>query len=185
MIRAHLCEAVYKRWLEEKDIRLRVIGMEHALIIDRPAQILPAKDFAWISRQYAENTAQTDPYIFADDDHLILGRDWVHRAVEVWNANPGYTMLTAASAVRGETSYEGALWQEGLQTDIACVGATMIHKKGVVPYDKFSGKASQQDVIVCDWMKANEKKFAIMKSVHYLHLGFGLSQVEPLLYGRY
>ncbi len=147
---------------------------------------LPQESFAWTSRKYADENATTDPYIFIDDDHLLLGADWVKRALAEWEENPGYTLLSATSCVATEIPYPGALWQQGLYTEAACAGAPMIHKKGVIPYQQFMGqKAGQQDIVVADWLRAHGHKFAMMKSVHYLHLGYGLSQVEPLLWMRY
>jgi hypothetical protein len=182
-IRAHLAEAVYLRWLEEAAY-VRVIKAEGSLFGAFEAT-LPLENFQWTSRAYADENAKSDPYILADDDHLPLGKDFVSRFEREWDKYPGYALFSAASAVRGEAPYQGALWQEGVTEEPACVGATMLHAKRVIPYSQFNGKASNQDSIVCDWLKAHGYKFALSKSVHYLHLGFGLSQVEPLLFGRY
>lgn len=193
-LRLHLAAAVYARWLEELTISFHPIWMEGTFqafdeaVSDVPTFCeveLPEENFQWTSRRYAEEHAESDPYIFCDDDHLVLGKDFAPRLLEEWVKHPGYVLLTASSAVRGETPYPGTLWQEGVYEQVACVGATMVHKKGVIPYHQFSGKASMQDSVVCDWLAAHGHKFALSKAVHYLHLGFGLSQVEPLLWGRY
>lgn len=185
-LRYLLAFAALERWnVEQNNVKLRSIVMSGTRAL-RCEVALAEDGFAWTSRKYADENATTDPYIFIDDDHLLLGADWVKRALAEWEENPGYTLLSATSCVATEIPYSGALWQTGLYTEAACAGAPIIHKKGVIPYQQFMGqKASQQDIVVADWLRAHGHKFAMMKSVHYLHLGYGLSQVEPLLWMRY
>lgn len=51
------------------------VGMTHG--DDAIVVRLPVKNFWTLSKQYAEDHAKSEIYVLADDDQLIIGRDWV------------------------------------------------------------------------------------------------------------
>ena len=55
-------------------------------------------------RQFSEDSALSDPYIFTDDDCLIVGKDWVKRAVEIMLANPQFKIVSTLSLVETENA---------------------------------------------------------------------------------
>lgn len=186
-LRAGVMAATLARWKMEPDINLRVIasspieGGDWLHQLQAPEAILLLNNFHWRSRLYADEQAQTDPYLLIDDDHLILGSDWVGRAVRVWQDQAvGYTMLSATSHL----VVEQPAWPEGQPRPVVyqaphCCGAPYLTSPGAVPYSMFSGPPTQQDQVVSDWMRLQGLKFGYMRDLTYNHVGHGFSQTEP------
>jgi hypothetical protein len=53
-------------------------------------------------RERIEKSAESDPYIVTDDDCLIVGKEWVRRAVGLVLANPTYAIVSTLSLIEGE-----------------------------------------------------------------------------------
>ena len=81
-------------------------------------------------RAMAEQRAESDPYIYTDDDVVIVGKDWVERGREIMLRNPQYAILSTLSlvetenAARPSTSYE--------IYPMHWVGAPMWIRKGIL-----------------------------------------------------
>lgn len=191
-VRAALALAVLERWMLEPDINLRAIWATGSwptkFAAGCPIDVfLPKERFQWKTREYADKEATSNPYIFADDDHLPLGANFVRRMQKLWqeyDAN-NYVMIGANSILASENQTQYVSDPQPVYDAPHAMGATMMHRKGVLDYSKFEGIASKQDSYVCDFMRANKMRFAYFRDIHYLHLGFGLSQVEPRYWLKY
>jgi len=195
-VRLYLELAAIERWKLEAGVNLHVIWRTGSIGTTFPEHdncpvevFLPAENFQWTSRDYADKHATTDPYILADGDHLPLGADYAKRMIEKWNqhATPEHVMIGVNSILPSENQNQNVRLPdipEVYPTPFA-MGTTMVHRKGKINYLQFEGKASQQDDVVCNYMRANGMKFSYFRDILYLHLGFGLSQVEPRLWLRY
>lgn len=193
-LRLHLALAVIERWKME-DVNLRVIWRSGSIGTTFPEHdtcpievTLPAENFQWASRAYADTYAATDPYILSDDDHLPIGRDYARRMLEKWNeyATPEHVMMGVNSILPSENQNQNVRGEISEIYPAPCaMGTTMVHRKGKIDYLQFAGKASQQDDVVCSYMRKSGMKFSYFRDILYLHLGFGLSQVEPLLWLKY
>jgi len=200
-VRAHLALAAIERWKLETDVRLRVIWKAGTFPLakwrdednDAPIeQTISGDNFQWTSRDYAEKNATTNPYIFIDDDHMILGKDWVQRAMKLWyqfadNRTAFFGSDSIMPSENQKANYERNTGQQAGEVYQApyAMGAPLIHRKGVIDYSQFSGPAPQQDDIVTQHLRAKGMRFCYMRDILYLHLGFGLSQVQPLLWLKY
>lgn len=178
VLRMHLASAVLCRWMEEADANLHCMFMKGTY----PADLFPGlcevelgeTDFCWRTRNYAEERAKGEYYILADDDHLLLGEHWTERAIR--GIREGFGILSARSVI-------GPEWFEN--PDSPYVGCPAIIRKGAVDYRLLEGPPNKQDEIICDAMRKNGFQTGFIFGLDYNHLGFGFSQVEPLLYGRY
>ncbi len=168
--------------------RLDIPNGEHVYMDDEDDR----KRFQWTSRAWADEHATSDPYVLIDDDHCPLGKDWVQRALKLWNVHqhPKLAFLGSDSIMPSENqrgNYErinGQACPEVYQAPYA-MGAPLIHRKGIIDYTQFEGAAHQQDDIVTTSLRKRCLAFYYMRDVLYLHLGFGLSQVQPLLWLRH
>jgi hypothetical protein len=149
--------------------------------------------FQWTSRQYADEHAETEPYLLCDDDRIPMGTDWVKKAVAYWeeyNADHKYVMMCDRSALWMEDPCQG---RDFLNMDMPIAetsdwwfGPNYLSYKGAIPYREFEGwPAATQDPDLGRWAKDHGKKQAVMVNVVSNHMGVGWSQVQPELYGRY
>lgn len=174
-LRMYLASAVICRWLEELDVNLHCIFMEGTHIpqfLPILCEVqLPETDFCWTSRAYAEQRAQSEFYILADDDHLIVGENWAARMAKA--IGDGFGMLSARSLIHFERMESSDF------TGCPCV----IRKNCYYPA-RLDGPADRQDEITCRAMHANGFKTRFVHGVDYNHLGCGFSQVNPVLWNR-
>jgi hypothetical protein len=84
-LRAAMLEVSLERWaLETKRILfVRDLGIKEG-------------------RLWAEENTLSDPYIFTDDDCLIVGKGWLERAAALLLANPRFVMVSTLSLIEGE-----------------------------------------------------------------------------------
>lgn len=83
-------------------------------------------------RQFAENKAKSDPYIFTDSDVLIVGKDWVSRGTESFlSCSPFWGAVSTLSLVETENQ---ALPPDSQQLiyPMHWVGAPMWIRKGLL-----------------------------------------------------
>ena len=89
------------------------------------------------ARHMAEVLAESDPYIFTDDDVLICGKDWVRRALEVFNRHPEYGVVSTLSLVESENlaipgSISGDNGENAMEIyPMHAVGQPMFVRKGI------------------------------------------------------
>jgi hypothetical protein len=177
-------------WIVQPDVKLHVLFGEdpHAwtlpdvlfnLTVPMGELIcLPMDSFHWASRAYADTQAQSTPYVLTDDDRLPIGKQWLERALALWERHSDYAMLCPVSYIPVERPPEHVGADEVVSATNSC-GAPYFAAPHQVPYATFTGPANQQDQIVCDWMRQHNVKHGWMRDVYNLHLGFGYSQVGP------
>lgn len=123
-IRCGMWQTTKARWLVDPNVRLR--------------PIIGTKDIRGV-RAEAESLAESDPYIFTDDDVLIVGKDWVKRTVDLVLAEPIYGAVSTLSLVETENTAlpcdiqmdGGKLWRQQDIYPMHWVGAPMILRKGL------------------------------------------------------
>jgi hypothetical protein len=176
-IRLHLAEAAIHRWMADGNIDLHLLWMEESLLpaVARQDVMLPAQNFHWHSRVYAEKHAKREFYILTDDDHLILGENWAQRAWNEMKRSPTMGMLSGRSVIH----------QERLPNHSGSMGCPCILRKGVLDFSQASGPANLQDEVVVNLMHQAGYQHGYLEGCDYIHCGFGLSQVEPKLWLRY
>lgn len=81
-------------------------------------------------RQFAENKAQSDPYIVTDSDVLIVGKDWVERGTHAFKSSFGYGAVSTLSLV--ETENAATTNSDDLIYPMHWVGAPMWIRKGIL-----------------------------------------------------
>jgi len=97
-----------------------------------PARVLDIVDWGISEgREYAEREAQTDPYIFCDDDVVIMGRNWVERATGILLRNTEYGAVSTLSMIEGEN--QAIAPDDGVEIyPMHAVGAPMLIRKGLM-----------------------------------------------------
>lgn len=127
-------------------------------------------------RMWAERMAKSDPYIFCDDDILIMGKDWAKRAVEIFWRHPEYAMLSTLSFCEGENTAKPA--QDCEVYDMHAIGQPMLIQKGILkdmPELEFTYECQQLD----EYVKSKGFKQGILwqgeRGLRHMHLGSGFS----------
>ena len=187
-IRLGMAISVVAWWAGQSNVNLHLIVAEPAVGTNwygLPVEAkLPLAKFHWLSRQWADDHALSEPYFLADDDRMPIGPDWLKRALATWERHSDYALLSNTSYLPVERPANHAGADEVFEAPHCC-GAGYFAKRGIVPYRDMVGKPSEQDNLVCEWLRAKGHKFGYMRDLYDLHLGFGHSQAEPLLWGRY
>jgi len=162
-IRRGMWVAVNGRWRKELDVRVRVLPS------DRDVRGL---------RELAEHEAKSDPYIFTDDDVLIVGKDWVKRGVEALLAHPEYAIVSSLSLVEGENLAKGT----GTIYEMHAVGAPSFIRKGFckdLPPMDINSECGVLHKHVLD----QGKKMGLVNGLRHNHLGHGFSGNPALHWG--
>ena len=180
-VRAHLASAVLERLAMMGD-EVRVVGIycfamaanEYAIHLG-PGNLvgLHADDFARRSRQVADEMARSPIYVVIDDDHLPIGKDWIHAGVEALERRPEYAMLSAWS-INGEVHAPAG---EDDVFDTVSSGTPCFVRKGTFAGPLPDGAAAQYDSILSTHLLATRGRLGFLRFVRYNHLGIGLSQV--------
>jgi hypothetical protein len=152
-LRAEMFDLVARRWSLEP-VRIHVL---------RNLGILEG-------RLVAEEKAQSDPYIYTDDDVLIVGREWVKRAVEAMLSLPKYAVCSTLSLIEGENLAKG----EGIIYPMHAVGHPMIIRTGILtglPHMDLNNECGTIHKYVLD--KGYEE--GLISGLRHNHLGHGFS----------
>ena len=129
-------------------------------------------------REQAEEIAKSDPYIFTDDDVLIVGKDWVKRGVEALLAHPEYAIVSSLSLVEGENLAKGT----GTIYEMHAVGAPSFIRKGFckdLPPMDINSECGVLHKHVLD----QGKKMGLVNGLRHNHLGHGFSGNPALHWG--
>lgn len=134
-------------------------------------------------RRCAEEQAISDPYIYTDNDVLIVGKDWVKRAVEAILSHPEYRAVSSLSLVEGENLAKG----EGEIYEMHAVGAPMIIRKGTMVDLPEMDLGSECGVIHKMILDRGGKEGLLGSKdptpLRHLHLGHGFSSNPALHWG--
>lgn len=201
-IRLGIAMACVARWKSDPLVRLRPIALGGTKLAEPFTyrdylelsweKCFPAENFHFASRQYADENAETEPYLMVDDDEMPLGANWVEHAVNLWhlyNVDRKYVMMVGRPMLTVEDSvrHHERLRNSKLEVEEMPYwwGCPYMSYRGAVPYGEFKGPADKQDPIVADWANKNNKKQALCMNLYYSHFGLSFSQVQPALYGRF
>ena len=201
-IRLGIAMACVARWKSDPLVRLRPIALGGTRLAEPFTyrdylelsweKCFPAENFHFDSRQYADENAETEPYLMVDDDEMPLGKNWVEYAVKLWrlyNSDRKYVMMVGRSALRAEdvTQHHDRLKTSRMEVEEMPYwwGCPYMSYRGAVPYEEMKGRADQQDPVVETWAKENGKKQALCMNLYYNHFGLNFSQVQPALYGSF
>jgi len=83
-------------------------------------------------RAMAEQRAESDPYIFTDDDVLIVGKDWVERGEKAMLSHPEYAVVSTLSLIETENAATPASNETEVIYPMHWVGAPMWIRKGIL-----------------------------------------------------
>ena len=134
-------------------------------------------------REIAERQAQSDPYIFTDDDCLIVGKDWVKRAVEIMLANPQFKIVSTLSLVETENMARPSV--DAPIYPMHMVGQPMLIRKGTctnLPDMDFNSECGVLHKMVLD-QGFQEGLFHPDLRIRHNHLGHGFSGTPVHFWG--
>ncbi len=132
-------------------------------------------------RQFAEEWAKSDPYIYTDDDVLIIGKRWVERGTEAILNQPEYAVASTLSLIETENAAVAPPGTEkGRIYPMHAVGAPMWIRKGVLvemPEMDLGSECSQ----IYNYVLSLGRKEGLIHGIRHNHLGHGFSS-NPLLH---
>jgi len=136
----------------------------------------PAMPFAAESLHMAENLAQSDPYIIANDDALIYGQDFVENGLRIMEKYPDFGCVSGA--VTNGDQYK----LEGLElTEIHAVGGLVFLRKGLVT--EFPPlEDAYWDIERFNQVTAKGFRSGYTRMCPYLHLGANFSVANPAFF---
>lgn len=168
-IRHHLAQATLARWSADSEVSLRRVCPQYTQAPNR-------KIFQGERRWYAEENAQSDIYVVADDDCMPIGKTFIARGLEQMAKHPEYVCLSG----RIFGAYSECAQNEVLTEDRLTVGGVYFVRKGGLPLpprDKFFDGSEMTHSA-----RKMGLKLGIMRDVYFNHLGQGLSSVWPVPY---
>lgn len=162
-LRAAFFDATVARW--KLDPEARVLVMQDRGIRE--------------GREWAEEQAVSDPYIFTDDDVVIHGKDWLRRGREVLLRNPEYKVASTLSLVESENAAKGP---EGAEIyPMHWVGAPMWIRKGVLEFPEMD--LGGECRVIHEVVAEKGWKEGLIAGIRHIHLGYGFSSNPNLHWG--
>lgn len=109
-LRLAMVNLALTRWLMDPDVNVQLIVHKDSMGIDTFSDTfkihIPSKEpFCVESKKIAEALAKSDVYVLADDDQLIIGKDWVERGLgihENFEGTDSKFAFLAARSICGE-----------------------------------------------------------------------------------
>jgi len=135
-------------------------------------------------RQFAENSAASDPYIFTDSDVLIVGKDWLKRGTEIFLAHPEYGAVSTLSLVETENQALPNGTQDSIYP-MHWVGAPMWIRKGLLTDMPEMSLGSECGDIYAYLQEKGYKEglFHPDLKIRHNHMGHGFSSNPNLHWG--
>lgn len=131
-------------------------------------------------RREAETLAESDPYIYTDDDVLPWGKNWIATGRAILLAHPEYAVASTRSVIKNEMCVEGP----GDIYPVHAVGAPMWIRKGILGEDlplEFPFVSECQ--LIDNYVAAKGYKEGILNGIWHLHLGYGFSTTPQFVAG--
>jgi len=174
---AEIKDPLRKAMLEVAVARWNLEPVEVRMLVDYPIRE---------GRQFAENSAKSDPYIFTDSDVLIVGKDWVERGTKFFLGNPvgKYGAVSTLSLVETENA---ATPPSDLPViyPMHWVGAPMWIRKGLLT-DLPEMTLGSECGVIHDYLKEKgyaEGLFNPSLKLRHNHLGHAFSSNPNLHWG--
>lgn len=155
-LRGHMREVVRVRWVMQRDANVEPI-------------IGDAKNFHMRSKWAAEENAHTPIYVIADDDCLILGKDFIKNGIAIMKGHKDFGMIGA--------------WNITDDPLLAAIGQTLVEKecggvvfvrKGILTEFQDTG-VDHVDGSLSDEMHRKGYKVGVSTMMRFNHLGSGYS----------
>lgn len=167
---------VFMRTMSVKD------DLRHAFLRATLARwyIEPVRVCELIDRDYrearfrAEHLAESDPYIFTDDDVLPHGKDWIATGVKAMLAHPEYGACSTKSLIVNESPFDTRPGDCDI-FPVPCVGAPMWMRKGILKDDLPEYLFVSECIELDNYMKRKGFKQGIINNIYHVHLGHGFS----------
>lgn len=132
--------------------------------------------YATQSLQYAEDNAQSDSYIIANDDTLIYGQDFVENGLHIMEKYPDFGCVSGAVTNGDQFQLDGPEI-----TEIHAVGGLVFLRKGLV--------TEFPPLEDCYWdlerdrqVKAKGFRTGYTRMCPYLHMGANFSVANPAFF---
>jgi len=165
-VRKGLADACIARWQMEPDARVHVLESDTDELYATTTL-----------RTFSERNATSDPYVFTDDDVMILGKDWLKIAENVLKEPFG--VLSTLSIVEGENSAKAPFdLPDRAAYEMHAVGAPSIIRKGIftdLPPMTIGNECGTLHKICLD----KGYRMGLIKGLRHSHLGHGLTIYEP------
>ena len=140
-----------------------------------PKNDVTREKFHMESKRLAEQLSTSPVYIIADDDCLILGKDFVVEGVKAMNDYPSFGILTATSISDGEWKHTQVVTAP---VDQHSVGGVAFVRKGILTEFRDLGMDKVDDAI-CSEIIRKGYRTGILPWVKMNHLGAGYSLTSP------
>ena len=161
-LRRWLSLAVWERWFEEPNTRFIRIQEN---TID--------------AKRIAEQLSKSMIYVVADNDCLILGRDFILKGLSIMSRHPEYALLAATSISDGE--YPNGCERQDFPEVIerhAVGGISFVRKGLLTEFNPCS--TTQVDDTICSELFRKGYKTGSMPGMRFNHLGAGYSITSPM-----
>jgi hypothetical protein len=122
-------------------------------------------------RLLGEKMAQSDPFIFDDDDCLPHGKNWIRKGRDILLDNPTYALASTRSLVETEAPFTGV----GDIFSVPAVGAPMWVRKGIIGEDLPTYNFVEECIVLFNYMKERGYQSGMMNGIRHMHLGYGFS----------
>ena len=174
-IRYGLWKATKARWEADPDCRL--------------IPLFAGPDIRGV-RLEAEQRAESDPYIFTDDDVLVLGHHWVKKATGYLLAHPEYGIVSTLSMIEGENLAKPGYFGNPSEVDseiydMFAVGAPMVIRKGIcsdLPEMDINSECGKiHEHVLAKGLKEGLLNPAL--ALRHNHLGNGFSSNRSMAWG--
>lgn len=180
LLRLGMAVAVVERLLMRRDLHVVLLiaenSIEHPSFKATPSFSVPRTNFHVESKRFAEQFAQTDPYIVIDDDQLMLGSTFL----QLWlKTQQEFDVgLLSSWSVNGEVPAPPEGFVPYGWWPCESVGTPYLVRKGLL-VDLPDGPLSQYDGILTRHLNDHGHTTGFARHVRHNHLGMGFSQVIP------
>lgn len=140
--------------------------------LDRHGVELP--NYHMDARRHADRVCGGGVFVFADDDALPIGRDFLRRGESIIREHPEFGILQARD-VTVELS-TAALEVDGYVSELHAVGGCCFVRKGMFE-DLPNCPPHYDDVTVDEHIKKLGFKTGVLRTVLYNHIGLGYSRM--------
>lgn len=171
-LRSGMATSCVARWLMQEDANIIILyTRSYRGYLNCNSLSLYPDTFHMESKRFAEATSTTPIYVVADDDCLILGKDFVASGVRVMEDFPKYGILTATSISDGDCRMIG---MPSIPLERHAVGGVAFIRKGILK-EFPSCAVDKVDETICEEITAAGYKAGVLPACKFNHLGAGYS----------